>query len=65
MIKDRPPRLDEIFQVYDAPLFFVTICTIHRQKIADLETVPSSVPRIFYSSIQRLWRLGWTIRNYA
>ena len=39
MIKDRPPRLDEIFQAYDAPLFFVTICTIHRQKIADLETV--------------------------
>lgn len=39
MIKGRPPRLDEIFQSYDQPLFFVTICTIHRQKIADLETV--------------------------
>jgi putative transposase len=39
MIKDRPLRLDEIFQAYDLPLFFVTICTIHRQKIADLETV--------------------------
>lgn len=39
MIKDRPPRLDEIFQSYDQPLFFVTICTIHRQRIEDLETV--------------------------
>lgn len=39
MIKGRPPRLDEIFQSYDQPLFFVTICTIHRQKIVDLETV--------------------------
>jgi REP element-mobilizing transposase RayT len=37
MIKDRPPRLRQIFQTYDPPLFFVTICTIHRQKIRDLE----------------------------
>ena len=36
MIKDRPPRLDEIFQRYDSPLFFVTICTIHRRKIGNL-----------------------------
>jgi REP element-mobilizing transposase RayT len=39
MIKHRPPRLDEIFQSYDQPLFFVTICTIHRQRIEDLESV--------------------------
>ena len=37
MIKGRPPRLDEIFQRYDSPLFFVTICTIHRRKIGNLE----------------------------
>jgi putative transposase len=42
MIKDRPPRLDQIFQTYDLPLFFVTTCTIHRQKIADLERVHRS-----------------------
>lgn len=42
MIKNRPPRLDQIFQTYDLPLFFVTICTIHRQKIADLERVHRS-----------------------
>ena len=37
MIKARPPRLEQIFQTYVPPLFFVTICTIHRQKIGDLE----------------------------
>lgn len=37
MIKGRPPRLDEIFQAYDSPVFFVTICTIHRRKVENLE----------------------------
>ena len=37
MIEGRPPRLEQIFQTYDPPLYFVTICTIHRQKIGDLE----------------------------
>jgi REP element-mobilizing transposase RayT len=32
-----PPRLQRIFQTYDPPLFFVAICTIHRQKIEDLD----------------------------
>ena len=38
IIKGRPPRLGQIFQTYAPPLFFVTICTIHRQKIRDLCT---------------------------
>jgi len=38
MIKTRPPRLGQIFQTYDPPLFFITICTIHRHKIRDLGT---------------------------
>jgi hypothetical protein len=37
MIKGRPPRLEQIFQTYAPPLFFITICTIRRQKIGDLE----------------------------
>jgi REP-associated tyrosine transposase len=37
MIKGRPPRLAQIFQSYDAPLFFVTMCTLHRRKIPSLE----------------------------
>ena len=38
MIKKRPPRLQQIFQSYDPPLFFVTICTLHRRKIDPLDT---------------------------
>jgi hypothetical protein len=37
MIKGRPPRLGQIFQTYDPPLFFVTSCAIHPQTIGDLE----------------------------
>ena len=37
-IKGRPPRLEQIFQSYEPPLYFITICTIHRQKIRDLDT---------------------------
>ena len=37
MIKGRPPRLQQIFQCYDPPLFFITICTLHRRKIDRLE----------------------------
>lgn len=38
VIKGRPPRLEQTFQTYDPPLYFITICTIHRQKIVDLDT---------------------------
>jgi putative transposase len=37
MIKGRPPRLDQIFQSYNPPLYFVTMCTLHRRRIDDLE----------------------------
>lgn len=37
MIKGRPPRLQQIFQCYDPPLFFITICTLHRRKIDRLD----------------------------
>jgi putative transposase len=36
VIKGRPPRLAQIFQFYHAPLFFVTVCTLHRRKIPSL-----------------------------
>jgi hypothetical protein len=36
MIKGRLPRLGQVFQTYDPPLYFITICTIHRQKITNL-----------------------------
>ena len=36
MIKGRPPRLPQIFQSYGAPLFFVTMCTLHHRKFPSL-----------------------------
>ncbi len=39
VIKGRPPRLDQIFQSYDSPVFFVTFCTVHRIKIERLDIV--------------------------
>jgi REP element-mobilizing transposase RayT len=39
VIKGRPPRLPRIFQSYSAPLFFITICTLHGRKLPSLEAV--------------------------
>jgi REP element-mobilizing transposase RayT len=36
VIKGRPPRLAPIFQTYDAPLFFVTACTLYRKPFPSL-----------------------------
>jgi REP-associated tyrosine transposase len=43
MIKGRPPRLRQIFQSYTAPLFFVTICTLHRHRIPSLEAAHNAL----------------------
>jgi putative transposase len=43
VIKGRPPRLPEIFQSYGAPLFFVTICTLHRRSIPSLEAAHNAL----------------------
>jgi len=39
VIKGRPPRLPEIFQSIGQPLFFVTMCTLHRTKFTSLTVV--------------------------
>lgn len=41
VIKERPPRLEQIFQSYYAPVFFVTFCTRNREKIVRLEILHS------------------------
>jgi REP element-mobilizing transposase RayT len=43
VIKGRPPRLARIFQSYGVPLFFVTICTLHRRKIPSLEAAHNAL----------------------
>ena len=32
-IKRTPPRLSGVFQRYDAPVYFITICTLNRQAV--------------------------------
>jgi REP element-mobilizing transposase RayT len=49
MIKGRPPRLKQIFHSYDPPLYFVTLCTIHREKIGCFD----GVHRAFEAYIRR------------
>jgi REP element-mobilizing transposase RayT len=48
-IKGRPPRLGQVFQTYDPPLYFITICAIYRQKIDDL----NASHRAFESYVRR------------
>jgi putative transposase len=43
MIKGRPPRLHQVFQSYDPPLYFVTICTLRRRKIDNLKIAQSGL----------------------
>jgi REP element-mobilizing transposase RayT len=62
MIKDRPPRLEQIFQTYSPPLYFVTIGTIHRQEIRDLETAHQA----FQTYIERaLDEFGVAVGRYV
>ena len=42
MIKGRPPRLTPIFQTYDAPLFFVTACSLYRRPFPSLQTAANA-----------------------
>lgn len=37
--KDKPPRLERIFQKYDPPLYFITFNTTHRRKMLDRQEV--------------------------
>lgn len=43
VIKGRPPRLPEIFQSIGEPLYFVTMCTLHRKKFPSLRSVHESL----------------------
>ena len=40
MIKGKPPRLDNIY--IDQPLYFVTLCTLHRRPIIATQQTPKS-----------------------
>jgi len=48
VIKGRPPRLDQIFQSYDPPVFFLTFCTLRRQKIRQIQIAHQTFLRYAY-----------------
>lgn len=37
--RGKPPRLSQIYQNYDPPLYFVTLCTADRKRLLDNRTV--------------------------
>jgi len=39
----KPPRLDHVFQKYDPPVYFVTLCTTHRRKVLANDVIHSVV----------------------
>lgn len=54
MIKGRPPWLDQIFQSYDPPLYFVTMCTLHRAKIDNLKVVQDALNQYGAHAVEKL-----------
>ena len=42
IFKDKPPRLERIFQSYDPPLYFLTICTLHKRPVLAHSAVHAS-----------------------
>ena len=53
MIKGRPPRLDQIFQSYDPPLYFVTVCTLHRRRIENLKIAQHALEQYGAAALEK------------
>jgi len=54
----KPPRLDMIFQKYDPPAYFVTLCTKNRRKVLANKSVHSAVMDYGRKAEQRGIALG-------
>ncbi len=39
----KPPRLERVFQIYDPPIYFVTLCTTRRRRILSNDIVHRAV----------------------
>ena len=57
----KPPRLTEVFQKYDPPVYFVTLCTSNRRKILAKTAVHSAL--IEYG--HRAEELGIALSRFA
>ena len=54
----KPPRLERLFQKYDPPLYFVTICANGRRKILATETVHAALLQYGQLGVERGFALG-------
>lgn len=58
MTLGKPPRLETIFQRYDPPLYFVTLCTLCRKKVLANAAVNQAVIKFGERGIERNIALG-------
>ena len=54
----KPRRLEWIFQKYEPPLYFVTLCTVHRRKVLANEQVHAAFVRYAEAAAQRGYAVG-------
>ncbi len=54
----KPPRLERVFQKYDPPLYFVTLCTADRKKIPASKKVYAALTNYGQLGIERGFALG-------
>jgi putative transposase len=53
MTLGKPPRLQRIFQRYDPPLYFVTLCTVRRKNVLANEIVHRAIIQYAERGIER------------
>ena len=58
MTLGKPPRLERIFQRYDPPLYFVTLCTQRRRNVLANEIVHRAIIRYGERGMERNVALG-------
>jgi hypothetical protein len=58
MTLGKPPRLERIFQRYDPPLYFVTLCTVRRSKILANDFVHRSLIEYGERGVEKNVALG-------
>ncbi len=61
MTLGKPPRLERVFQIYDPPIYFVTLCTVKRRNILANE----SVHRVLINYGERARDLGIALGRYV
>ena len=61
MTLGKPPRLERVFQIYDPPIYFVTLCTAQRRKLLANEVVH----RVFINYGERGRDYGVALGRYV